>query len=57
MSAHKRAIAGTDVREKLMKIAADIAERVNANVTRLTVLKKWFAHPGRPPPFNSQCLS
>jgi hypothetical protein len=37
MNADKRSIAGTDVREKLLKIVADIAERGNANLTRLTV--------------------
>jgi hypothetical protein len=47
MNADKRAIAGTDVREKLLKIVADIAERGNVNLTRLTVSKKWFDHPGR----------
>ena len=51
MNADKRSIAGTDVREKLLKIVADIAERGNANLTRLTVLKKWFGHTGRLPPF------
>ena len=51
MNADKRSIAGTDVREKLLKIVADIAERGNVNLTRLTVLKKWFGSPGRLPPF------
>ena len=51
MNADKRSTKGTDVRQKLLKIADDIAERGNANLTRLTVLKKWFGHPGRLPPF------
>jgi hypothetical protein len=51
MNPDKRARAGTDVREKLLKIAEDIAERGNVNLTRLTVLKKWFGHPKRLPPF------
>jgi hypothetical protein len=32
MNADKRSIAGTEVREKLLKIAAEIAERGNANL-------------------------
>jgi hypothetical protein len=51
MKADKRSKGLTDIPEKLLKIAADIAERGNANLTRLTVLKKWFGHPGRLPPF------
>jgi hypothetical protein len=31
---------------KLQKIVADIEERGHANLTRLTVLKKWFGAPG-----------
>ncbi|MGA2177438.1 MAG: hypothetical protein ABSH38_20895 [Verrucomicrobiota bacterium] len=42
---------GTDIPEKLLKISAEIAARGHANLTRLTVLKKWFGHPGRLPPF------
>ena len=41
----------TDIAEKLLKISAEIASHGNANLTRLTVLKKWFGHPGRLPPF------
>ena len=41
----------TDIADKLLKISAEIASRGNANLTRLTVLKKWFGHPGRLPPF------
>jgi hypothetical protein len=51
MNADKRSKGLTDIPEKLLKIAADIAERGNANLTRLTVLKKWFGHLGRLPPF------
>jgi hypothetical protein len=51
MNADKRSTKGTDVRQKLLKIADDIAEHGNANLTRLTVLKRWFGHPGRLPPF------
>jgi hypothetical protein len=32
---------------KLQKIIADIEERRHANLTRLTVLKKWFGAPRR----------
>ncbi len=35
------------VPEKLVRIV----ERGNANLTKLTVLKKWFEHPGRLPAF------
>jgi hypothetical protein len=41
----------TDIPEKLLKISAEIAVRGNANLTRLTILKKWFGHPGRLSPF------
>jgi hypothetical protein len=41
----------TDIAEKPLKISAEIAKRGDANLTRLTVLKKWFGHPGRLPPF------
>jgi len=37
----------TDVPEKILKIADEIAERGYANVMRLTVLKKWFKQPER----------
>ena len=37
----------TTVPEKIQKIIADIDTRGNASLTRLTVLKKWFEHPGR----------
>ena len=33
--------------EKILKIIADIDTQGNASLTRLTVLKKWFEHPGR----------
>ncbi|QDV73728.1 hypothetical protein [Botrimarina mediterranea] len=41
----------TTVPEKLLKIADDISETGSANLTRLTVLKKWFETPGRLGPF------
>jgi hypothetical protein len=41
----------TAVPEKLLKIVEEIDERGNANLTKLTVLKKWFEHPGRLPAF------
>ena len=37
----------TAVPEKIQKIIADIDTQGNASLTRLTVLKKWFEHPGR----------
>jgi hypothetical protein len=37
----------TDGPEKLLKIIEEIDDRENANLTKLTVLKKWFKHPGR----------
>ena len=37
----------TNIAEKLQDIAAEIEERGHANLTRLTVLKKWFEAPGR----------
>jgi hypothetical protein len=37
----------TAVPEKIQKIIADIDAQGNASLTRLTVLKKWFEHPGR----------
>lgn len=37
----------TNIPEKLLKIADDIGEHGSANLTRLTVLKKWFEKPDR----------
>jgi len=37
----------TSVPEKLLKIIDEIDEHGQAGLTRLTVLKKWFAHPNR----------
>ena len=37
----------TAVPEKLLKIVEDIDALGSANLTRLTVLKKWFERPGR----------
>ena len=37
----------TKIPEKLLKIVADIDAEGQANLTRLTVLKKWFERPGR----------
>ncbi len=37
----------TAVPEKILKIIEDIEAHGNAPLTRLTVLKKWFEHPGR----------
>ena len=37
----------TDVPENILKIVEDIKTQGNAPLTRLTVLKKWFEHPGR----------
>ncbi|MGH7988798.1 MAG: hypothetical protein ACREDS_01195 [Limisphaerales bacterium] len=37
----------TNIPEKLLKIADDIAEQGSANLTRLAVLKKWFEKPER----------
>jgi hypothetical protein len=51
MNANKNSKGGTDISEKLRKIAAEIGEHGNANLTRLTVLKKWFGYPGRLSPF------
>ena len=36
-----------NISEKLRDIATDIKEHGHANLTRLTVLKKWFEVPGR----------
>jgi len=41
----------TAVPEKIQRIIADIDTQGNASLTRLTVLKKWFEHPGRLPAF------
>jgi len=41
----------TDVPEKLLKIVDDIDAKGDVNLTRLTVLKKWFEKPGRLAPF------
>jgi hypothetical protein len=41
----------TDIPEKLLKISDEIEAHGNANLTRLTVLKKWFDYSGRLPPF------
>lgn len=35
----------TTVAEKLLKLAAEIADSGSANLTRLTVMKKWFDGP------------
>lgn len=37
----------TGVPEKIQKIIADMEAQGNVPLTRLTVLKKWFEHPGR----------
>jgi hypothetical protein len=37
----------TNIPEKLLKIADEIAERGDVPLTRLTVLKKWFERPER----------
>jgi hypothetical protein len=37
----------TDIPEKLLKIADEIGEHGNVNLTRLVVLKKWFEKPDR----------
>lgn len=39
----------TDVPEKLLAIVEEIDAHGSASLTRLTVLKKWFEHPGRLP--------
>jgi hypothetical protein len=41
----------TAIPEKLLKIIGEIDEHGNTNLTKLTVLKKWFEHPGRLPTF------
>lgn len=35
----------TDIPEKLIKITEEIEDTGQARLTRLTVLKKWFAYP------------
>ena len=42
---------GADISHKLQKIITDIKTTGNANLTRLTVLKKWFETPYRLPSF------
>ena len=37
----------TDIPEKLLVISDEIAAQGNVNLTRLTVLKKWFDRPAR----------
>lgn len=37
----------TEIPEKLLKIADEIGEHGNVNLTRLVVLKKWFEKPER----------
>ncbi|MEI7728726.1 MAG: hypothetical protein WCO56_04110 [Verrucomicrobiota bacterium] len=41
----------TLVPEKILKIVDDIDTQGNVSLMRLTVLKKWFEHPGRLPAF------
>lgn len=41
----------TEVPEKLQAIVEEIDANGSASLTRLTVLKKWFQHPGRLPAF------
>jgi hypothetical protein len=41
----------TQVPEKLLAIVEEIDVQGHASLTRLTVLKKWFEHPGRLPAF------
>lgn len=41
----------TEIPEKLIAIVEEIDAKGNANVTRLTVLKRWFETPGRLPTF------
>ena len=37
----------TKVPEKLLAIVEEIESQGSASLTRLTILKKWFEHPGR----------
>ena len=39
----------TQVPETRLAIVEDIDAHGSASLTRLTVLKKWFEHPGRLP--------
>jgi hypothetical protein len=41
----------TNVPDKVLEIIADLDAMGNVPLTRLTVLKKWFEHPGRLPRF------
>ncbi len=41
----------TSITDRLLRISDDIAARGNVNLTRLTILKKWFESPGRLPAF------
>ncbi len=41
----------TNLPEKLLTIVEGIDAHGSASLTRLTVLKKWFEHPGRLPAF------
>jgi hypothetical protein len=41
----------TPIPEKLLSIVEEIDAHGSASLTRLTVLKKWFEHPGRLPAF------
>jgi hypothetical protein len=41
----------TSTADKLTAIVTQIAAQGNADVLRLTVLKKWFERPGRLPAF------
>ncbi len=41
----------TRVPERLLTIVEEIDAHGSASLTRLTVLKKWFEHPGRLPAF------
>jgi hypothetical protein len=41
----------TSVPEKLLNVVEQIDERGCAEITRLTVLKRWFERPGRLPAF------
>lgn len=43
----------TKVPEKLLAIVEAVRETGSANMTRMTVLKKWFERPGRPAAFGA----
>jgi hypothetical protein len=47
----RAAQVGADISRRLQKIVIDIKERGHANLTRLTVLKRWFEAPRRLPLF------